>query len=379
MRRLLAALLFVLETALSQGVANAQMLQAIVNSKAVAAGPYVGIVDLVANPTAIFSLRAASAAIATTGTQSIVDLRRTSDNATCTATIAASGGALDLTVKTPCGGQSVTAWATRGTFSGTIAGTSLATSGDACTAIAGDAITGAGITSYTTIASVTSCAVGVGHYVLSQPWTISVAETMTDMIAIAVSQWYDQSARVGCDGVPCDLVQATAGSQPFLILSGCITASGSCVYSTGAQSLVSADAYTPDTSLSLGGVAERISTTGACIFGGAPNVNKIVGVSASANLWTLAGATNSLNFTASDAAAHAVNAVIDGASTVVNVDGTETTGTTTLSTNTNNPRYGGVAAKTCLVAEFYFYNAVDFSSGNRSALQANQKAWFGTP
>lgn len=77
---------------------------------AVAVSSYTGPIDIVASPTALYSLRAGSAAIAAAGTQNIVDLRRASDNATCTATIAASGGALDLTVGTPCGGSTVTAW-----------------------------------------------------------------------------------------------------------------------------------------------------------------------------------------------------------------------------------------------------------------------------
>jgi hypothetical protein len=61
--------------------------------------------------TAWYGLRAYSAAVAATGTQKAADLRRVSDNATCTALIGTDGN-LDLTVGTPCNSntQTVTAW-----------------------------------------------------------------------------------------------------------------------------------------------------------------------------------------------------------------------------------------------------------------------------
>jgi hypothetical protein len=58
-----------------------------------------------------YGARAYSAAVAATGTQKALDLRRVSDNATCTALIGKNGN-LDLTVGTPCNSniQTVTAW-----------------------------------------------------------------------------------------------------------------------------------------------------------------------------------------------------------------------------------------------------------------------------
>lgn len=74
-------------------------------------GMYQGPGDIVSGATAFYSLRAYTAAIATAGTQNIVDLRRGSDNATCTVPIGTAGnGFVDLTTQTPCAGATVTSF-----------------------------------------------------------------------------------------------------------------------------------------------------------------------------------------------------------------------------------------------------------------------------
>lgn len=71
---------------------------------------YTGPGDIVSGWTAWYSqARAYSAAVAATGTQKAGDIRRASDNATCSPLIA-TNGSVDLTVGTPCAGQTVTAF-----------------------------------------------------------------------------------------------------------------------------------------------------------------------------------------------------------------------------------------------------------------------------
>ncbi len=98
-------------TALFVSYARAQMLSTIVFDKHHVG--FTGPVDIVASPIQALLMRAASTAIANTGTQSLVDLRRVSDNATCTMHILANGsGGADVSVGTPCNSntQTVTAW-----------------------------------------------------------------------------------------------------------------------------------------------------------------------------------------------------------------------------------------------------------------------------
>lgn len=110
MLRLLFAALAALTLLGGQTQAQSQLLLGAGGSKRAAAA-YVGPGDIVSGATAWYGLRAYTTAIAAAGTQSIVDLRRASDSATCTAKIA-TNGFVDLTVGTPCNGgtETVTTW-----------------------------------------------------------------------------------------------------------------------------------------------------------------------------------------------------------------------------------------------------------------------------
>ena len=365
---LLAAILFALPV-----VARAQLLTGVSQNKA--GVTYVGPIDIVASPTAFYSLRAGSAAIAAAGTQSIVDLRRASDNATCTPIVATSGG-VDLTVGTPCNSstQTVTAWATRGTFTGALASTALTTTGDSCVAAVGDQITGTGITSYTTITVKTSCAAGSGVYTVSQGFSIS-AEAMTAFIPTAISKCYDQSGNL------LNQVQGTAANQPQLVFN----AIGALPALSGSTSLVVLTASTNTTPATgvvfFSAVGNRSVGTGAFVpIRENGNSNRILG--GAANLWALAGGGGG-NFSgaATDGAFHAANGTVNGASSVLNIDGIETAGTITGNTTAGSSRIMGVvaASTTILMTEAGFWDNLAPNATLRGQMQLNQKAYFGTP
>jgi hypothetical protein len=180
---------------------------------------YVGPIDVIASPKACYSLRACSGAIAAAGTQSIVDLRRSSDNATCTAIVATSGG-VDLTVGTPCNSstQTVTAWTNNdSSCTGAIATTTLTVA--SCTKgnlHVGLPITDANITAGTFITALGTGSGGAGTYTVNISQTAASA-TFTAPGWAFISKWYDQAINAG------DVVQATSAAQPVIVYS-CLSA-----------------------------------------------------------------------------------------------------------------------------------------------------------
>jgi hypothetical protein len=278
-----------------------------------------------------YGVRAYSAAVAATGTQKAVDLRRVSDNATCTALIA-TDGTLDLTIGRPCNGntQTVTAWV----------GASTA----------------------------------------------------------RVSKMYDQTNGNACGAASCDVVQATAGNQPQLLLTGCGGGSAllPCLSSTGTtapQALVAANNFTPaGTAVSLVAIATQhhitdspqaplMKASGGA--GGTGLINSICGPSTTNNL-CVGGSGSTHNQSATDDVFHAVLGVINGASSVMNVDGTETTFSMTMGSTASAPiaasnaTAAGSDAASTKFGEGGFQDNVAWSSGTRTALCHNMRIYWGT-
>jgi hypothetical protein len=271
----------------------------------------------VATYTMWWGVRAYSAAVAATGTQKALDLRRVSDNATCTALIGTNGD-LDLTVGTPCNSstQTVTAWI----------GASTA----------------------------------------------------------RVSKIYDQTNGNACSGASCDLVQATAGNQPLLHLTGC---GGSglrpCLEGVLGQSngeLDGANNFTTGTSHSISLVANRSAGTQQV-----QEISAVIGQSTkalfphAAGQWDCGGTVA----TAADATWHAGNCkAISGANnTTVNIDGVETTSTSSQSSLTGKPtiiQMSGELSTAVLYAEGGFADSVLWAAGTRTALCHNQRLYYGT-
>lgn len=305
--------------ALSVGkIAPCQPLQQII-ADTPASQHYSGPGDVTAF-TAWWGLRAYSAAIAATGTQNALDLRRASDNATCTAKIGTSG-ALDLTVGTPCNGntQTVTAWV----------GASTALVSKIYDQTAGNACGGA------------SC----------------------DLVQ-ATSANQPTLLLTGCGG---------GGTLPCLKV----------IATTHLFELLSANNFTPaGTNLSLSAVGNRSSGTQACVLVSAnSNVVDSIQCNPTANNWLLG---NSRTGSATDNAWHAANGAIanSAGTSTFNVDGTETTSTSiTVNTTAGKPKMIGTAAfatLTALVGEAGFKDGTTWSAGQRTALCHNQFAYWAT-
>jgi hypothetical protein len=71
--------------------------------------------------------------------------------------------------------------------------------------------------------------------------------------------------------------------------------------------------------------------------------------------------------------------VITGASSVLSIDGTETTGSLTGTVVAGAVQIVGSAATTCNFAEFIYWDNYGLTSAERTALVANQRAFWGTP
>lgn len=179
-----------------------------------------------------------------------------------------------------------------------------------------------------------------------------------------------------------DLVQATAGNQPTFVFN-CLNTSLPCM-EVGASSSAGlfSSSYTPGSTspVGLSLVFNRNSGTGtACYLCQVTQTrNKLIG--STANVVRLTSNANNIGGTASDGSFHATNGVINGASSVLNIDATETTGTVTGSSNTGQAAVNGAVSTTYRWAEAGISeDATPWSAGTRSALQQSQHLYWGTP
>lgn len=332
---------------------------------------YTGPGDLVA-ATAWYGLRAYNAAKAA-ATVKAVNLRRASDNT-----------AQDILVKT--NGDLDTASAN--TFAGTDAnctGSMVGTTTLTVTACSSgtlnvnDTITGPSIIQPAYITAIGTCAAPPGTCTMNVAQTFA-SEAIVAQVALFATKLYDQTAGNNCGAATCDVAQATAANQPQFIPT-CINSLPCLQFTSITMTLTAAHNFTPATgALTLSAVFFRSNSgTGNFLFrqnGGAGRNRFSAGV---ANTWALAGPTNSVNFTANDNAWHSVNGVINGASSVINADGTETSGTVTGGTGAGGPNITLLTtATTSNAGEFGFWDAMTFSGTQRTNMCHNQFVYWGT-
>lgn len=338
-------------------------------------GGYTGPLDIVAAPGAWFSTRAGSAAIAATGTQPAFDLLRISDSSTCTPVYATTGD-MDMTGGTPCAGATFGAWMLREVVTGTISGTTLSTTGDACTATTGDTINDGGshINEYTDIIGITSCSSGSGNgvYTISRSYTISTPETININRSVRVEQWYTQnggSNQVRSAGVPLFALGITPSGRPAV----CNTAT-----SVGQLLGTVSSAVT----LSYSAVAIRSGSGLNTIFG------QYNGGSELGLRWNGANTLDiydggSATATASDGVWHTFNGA-PGSPGFIRVDATETSTTTGTPPASTVFDVGSISVGQLMqgcISETGPYPTAFTSGGGGTAalLAANQKAYYGTP
>lgn len=332
---------------------------------------YTGPIDIVASPTAFYSLRAGSAAIAATGTQKSVNVRRNTDNTTQDIVILTTG-ALDVaSAQTFAGTYTIT--------SGTIASTVLTVITITGTPIVvGDSISGVGVTAGSYIVSAGTGLGGTGTYNLNVASTVSVGEAINAIHGLYGTAFYDQSGNAR------DASQATAARQQRLSLS-CVN-SKPCFGPTGSQVFVG-PSTTVAQPVTMTAVVNRTPTSTAYqVALGNNSANGYIGFLNAASTARLAANTGEITAAATDAAWHALLGVINGASpaSILAIDGSETTGTLGTGNLTGAICIAGQSsAGTCLsdslvgleveIAEW----PVAFTSGQRTSWNANVHAYWG--
>lgn len=347
-----------------------------------AGGGYTGPIDVVASPTALYSLRAGSAAIAAAGTQTLVNIRRASDNVACDFLPALNGG-FGVTTAT-CnsstqGGVSYSTFApTDATASCTIAGTAVACTGASATLHVNDPITGVGITNpcVVTVTNGSTTATASLAGTSTSCGTVSVAETVTFQVAGFVPTIYDQSGASGCGGSPCDATQATAGNQP-LFLPNCGNSLPCIFNNAGTQVLTNTTGFTHAQPNTASVVADRLSSASAQSLIG-NGTSTLVGWGTASQLRNFAGSVVTLG-SVTDGIFHSEQNLFSGASSVIYVDGTSNV--TSQGTNgfsgtiyIGNSGFGGNAFAG------YFEEAGEWRSGftgtNDKNMCTNQSAYY---
>lgn len=187
------------------------------------------------------------------------------------------------------------------------------------------------------------------------------------------STMFDQSGNSN------DVTQATAANQPALVFN-CIGSLPCLQVTTSSQTMLTSGSITPATgTLSFSLVINHAVGTSAATMlreNGASS-NRISG--GNGVLVMNGGTSGSISATMSGAAFHAVQAMMNGtASSVVNIDGTETTGTVTGSTTAGTALFfSNVASQTYDMTEGGIWDNIAFSSTQRANLCHNQFTYWG--
>lgn len=133
-------------------------------------------------------------------------------------------------------------------------------------------------------------------------------------------------------------------------------------------------------------VANRTSSSSFGALIGTSDFQYYLGYNNATNTARLASNTAAFTASVSDGAWHALSGVSNGASSIITIDGSDTTGTVTTSVSSTGqltlagqgPNGAGDPFVGSL-AEVIVWSNVALSSGQRSALHTNQSAYWGTP
>lgn len=189
---------------------------------------------------------------------------------------------------------------------------------------------------------------------------------------------YDQVAGNACGGATCNLVQATTATQ-LTFSFDCVGAKPCVTSGTASITIASANNFTPATGItSLYYVGGRMVGTAATIMVNSNgNLNRLNG--STANLWVAAGGTSgTISRAAIDGAIHAGIAVINGASSILNIDGGPTSGTMVGSTTAGAPSFGrGSTSTTTSSVEGGFIDNVALTNAQRQTLIGASRGYWG--
>lgn len=328
-----------------------------------AAPTYQGPGDIVSGATAWYGLRAYSAAVAATGTQKAVNVRRASDNATQDILILTSG-ALDIASANTFATVDATATASA------TASTTLNLTGASSTPHVGSTITGTGVVQPCYIISVGSFTAGAGTVVVNAVQTLAAA-SISMRYALFITELYDQTGNTN------HATQATAGLQPQLLPGALNLGTLPTLLGSGSTYLIST-VGTVVQPLTISAVAERTSgTVQANIFAGPDGF-----VFNTAN--TVAQFYGSFpSAAATDGISHAFQAIGNGASSGINVDGTLTSASAGAGSFPNGSagimaQGSGAHPVTGYFGEAGIWPSA-FNATQQGNMRTNQKAYWGTP
>jgi len=380
---------------LLSGAAHAQVGQVAIAVAAPSAPTYSGIADCsgcTGTPTLYYGLRSCSAAYAAPGTNLAIQVNHQANRSTTSNIKILTTGALDVASLISFAG--VDATCTSATASGT---TTVTLAGCSSTPIIGGVMTVTGTVSSGTfpqpviILTVGTFTGGGGTVTVlcsnctaSPPTFVTTNVSLED--ALYVQTLYDQSGNTTlCTSSNCNLVQATQGEQPWIV-PVCTTHGNPCLVSyyngTSPVQLQSTNNFTPATGVvSLVAYGDRtIGTAGVgFIAENATQDNAIAAKNGVTNKWVPYGTgPGATNVTANDNTWHASAANINTTSSVLNIDGTDTSSSiTTAATSAakitvlgNNTTTGDMAYWT----EAEIYDNVVSTSGNRTSVTTNMAA-----
>lgn len=335
---------------------------------------YTGPGDVVSGATAWYGLRGYSAAYAATGTGKSLNVRRASDNATQDIVILTTG-AFDIASYNTFVGTDATA-------SCTIAGTAVACTGASATLHVSDLITGVGITQpcrvTVTNGSTTATAVSAGTASTSCG-TVSVAETVTFQVAGFAATAYDQAGSSNA-------TQATAGSQPQVLPSAINSLPGLLFNSASTQSL--SGTITSSTFTTASEVFVAIRTSAFSNYGGVTNLSgngtqaAVIGFNVTANNAFMYTGATPITKAATDSVAHAIQGVFNGASSIITVDGSNTTAVNpgAIVTGQTTVSWGDTANyPTGISGEMGVWGNTVFTLTQIANEHTNMAAYWGTP
>jgi hypothetical protein len=393
-RALLACLFLLLGTS-----AYAQVGQVAIAVAGPATATYSGIADCtgcLTAPTAVYSLRAISAADAAPGTNIAVQVNHQISRTTTSNIKILTTGALDVASLISFAG--VDATCTSATASGT---TTVTLAGCSATPIFGGVMLLTGTVSsgtyptpviILTVGTFTGTAPSLtgtvtvlcSNCTAAPPTFVTTNVSLED--ALYVQTLYDRSGNTTlCAGSNCNLVQAKQASQPWIV-PVCTTHGDPCIVGyyngTGPVQLQSTNNFTPATGVvSLVAYGNRtIGTAGVgFISENATQDNAIAAKNGVANKWVPYGtAPGATNVTATDNTWHAAAANINTTSSLLNIDGTDTsssittaaTGAAKITVLGNNTTIGDMAYWT----EAAVYDNVVSTLGNRTSVTTNMAA-----
>jgi hypothetical protein len=238
-----------------------------------------------------------------------------------------------------------------------------------------DQVYGTGLTNPCIATAVGTFTGGAGTVTLSLPTggscgTVSVGETLTFQVALFATEVFDQTSNGH------HWLQATTADQPQFLFD-CLNSTVACLASTtSAQFMQTSANFTPTSgNATLSMEYGRLSGTGtssAIAFENSTGGNRFQ--SGTANHVLLAGNSN-FSVTASDGVMHAINALLEGASSELNVDGTDTSGSATGNTTAGKMGgFGNGSSTTTLYGEIGFWD--NNTSASRTGLCHNQYLFY---